>query len=289
MTATAGRQRRIRRSRSSTRSPLRARALRYALLVVAAGFVLLPIVWMLSTAFKNGNDAFAIPPHWFSRPTTENFQGQIDGPFRAYLKHSAIVAAATTLIALGLGVPAGYAFSRATIPGGRTINTWFILAYVMPPIAFIIPIYTIYLHVHLLDTYTGLVIAYETGLLPFTIWLMRAYMSDIPRELDEAAWMDGCSRMGALWRVVLPTVWPGVVTVGLLVALSSWGEYFAAVILTGSRTETATVGLSGNIGLLGSSWGGLAAGGLILTIPTLIATLFVQSGFARGLSVGAVK
>jgi len=203
------------------------------LLTLGAIFVLLPLYWLVSTAFKNGNDAFALPPRYITRPTLSAFKTILGGQFAHYVLNSVIVAVAATLVALLLGVPAGYAFARSPVKGARIFNTWFVLAYVAPPVVFIIPLYIMYQHLHLLDTYLGLILAYETGLLPFTIWLMRVYFSEIPRELDEAAWIDGCSKMRALWKVVLPTVWPGLTTVGLLVGLASWGEYFGALILTG--------------------------------------------------------
>jgi multiple sugar transport system permease protein len=277
------------RRRSPTGRSRLASIVLYTLLVLGAIFILLPLFWMLSTAFKQPDDAFAVPPHWLSTPTMDNFRGLLDGPFRRYVLNSLLVSVITTVIALLFGIPAGYAFARAKIPGGRLINAWFILAYVIPPVIFIIPLYIIYQHADLLDSYTGLILAYETGILPFTVWLMRAYMAEVPRELDEAAWMDGCSKLGALVRVVLPTVLPGITTVGLMVGLSAWGEYFGAVILTGPRTQTAPVAVNSYVGLLSSDWSKLAAAGVVVIVPALLATVFVQRGFARGLSFGAVK
>jgi multiple sugar transport system permease protein len=261
----------------------------FVLLAVGTVFVLLPLLWLLSTAFKKPLDASALPPRYFARPTLHNFGSVLGGPFGHYLANSAIVAVGSTAVALLLGVPAGYAFARSKIRGARLVNAWFVLAYVAPPVVFIIPLYIIYQHLGLLDTYPGLIMAYETGLLPFTIWLMRVYFSDVPRELDEAAWIDGCSKMRALWRVVLPTVWPGVATVGLLVGLASWGEYFGAVILTGPRTETAPVAVESYIGTMFSNWSELAAAGVVVVVPALLATIVVQRGFVRGLTFGAVK
>jgi multiple sugar transport system permease protein len=259
------------------------------LLVLGAIFVLLPLYWLLSTAFKNGNDAFALPPRYVTKPTLSNFTQILGGQFAHYVLNSVIVAVGSTAVALLLGVPAGYAFARSPIRGAKVFDTWFVLAYVAPPVVFIIPLYIMYQHLHLLDTYQGLILAYETGLLPFTIWLMRVYFNEVPRELDEAAWIDGCSKMRALWKVVLPTVWPGLTTVGLLVFLASWGEYFGALILTGPHTETAPVAVEGYIGTTFANWSELAAAGVVLVVPALLATIVVQRGFVRGLTFGAVK
>src|SRR6201986_4679138 len=174
--------------------------LTFLVLIIAAVFVLLPLFWLLSTAFKTPQAAFALPPKWISKPTTANFTTLLTGQCGKSILNSVIVAVASTAVALILGVPAGYSFARAPVRGGRIINSWFILAYVAPPAIFIIPLYIIYQHLGLLDTYPGLIFAYETGLLPFTVWLMRVYFTDVPKELDEAAWIDGWRKMGALWR-----------------------------------------------------------------------------------------
>ena len=147
------------------------------------------------------------------------------GQFLPDVGHSAIQTVFTTFVAL-VSRGAGWLCvrSRPTSPGARFINGWFILVYILPPAIFLLPLYVIYLHIGLLNTYPGLILAYLTGLLPFTVWLMRLYFMDVPRELDEAAWIDGCSRLGTLWRVVLPMVWPGLTTVGLLIALGSLGR-----------------------------------------------------------------
>jgi multiple sugar transport system permease protein len=260
-----------------------------ALLLMGAAFILLPVVWLLSTAFKTPSQAFAIPPDYIVRPTLANFTMLFDGGFAPFVVHSLIETTLTTAIALLLAVPAGYAFARRPIRGGRAINAWFILTYITPPMVFLLPLYIMYLHLHLLDTYPGLVLLYLTGLLPFSIWLMRIYFLDVPREIDEAAWIDGASRWRALWSVVVPGVWPGLTTVGLLVAMSAWGEYFGALIITGQRTETATVGIVTYVGVTASNWSVMAAAGVVLVVPALIATIFVQRGFARTATLGAVK
>lgn len=251
-------------------------------LLLAAVFIILPLFWLLSTAFKPPALAFQIPPDFDVLPTLANFDALVHGSFLPDVGHSAIQTVLTTFFALLLGVPAGYAFARARIPGARFINSWFILVYILPPAIFLLPLYVIYLHIGLLNTYLGLILVYETGLLPFTVWLMRLYFMDVPRELDEAAWIDGASKLGTLWRVILPLVWPGLTTVGLLVALAAWGEYFGALIITGQQTQTAPVALADYAtSLFFNEWGTMAAGGLVVAIPALIATFFVRRGFAQ--------
>jgi multiple sugar transport system permease protein len=252
------------------------------ILAVVSIFIILPLFWLLFTATRPPAVAFQIPPDFTAAPSLSNFSTLAHGQFLPDVGHSAIQTVFTTFVALVLGVPAGYAFARANIPGARFINGWFILVYILPPAIFLLPLYVIYLHIGLLNTYPGLILAYLTGLLPFTVWLMRLYFMDVPRELDEAAWIDGCSKLGTLWRVVLPMVWPGLTTVGLLIALAAWGEYFGALIITGQQTQTAPVALADYAtSLFFNEWGAMAAGGLIVVIPALIATFFVRRGFAQ--------
>jgi multiple sugar transport system permease protein len=165
-----------------------------------------------------------------------------------------------------------------------------VLVYILPPVIFLLPLYVIYLHIGLLDTYPGLIGAYLTGLLPFTIWLMRVYFANVPREMDEAAWIDGASKWTTLWRVILPMVWPGLTTVAVLVALAAWGEYFGALIITGQHTQTAPVAVAGLAqDMYFGNWGAMAAGGVVVTVPALIGTFFVRHGFARLSLGGAVQ
>jgi multiple sugar transport system permease protein len=261
----------------------------FFLLVLLAVFIILPLFWLISTAFRPAAVAFQIPPDFSTMPTVSNFATLFAGPFLPDLEHSAIQTACTTLIALTLGVPAGYAFARAKVPGAKFINGYMVLVYILPPVIFLIPLYVVYLHIGLLDTFPGLILAYLTGLLPFTIWLMRLYFADVPRELDEAAWIDGASKLGALWRVVLPMVWPGLTTVGVLVALSAWGEYFGALILTGAHTQTAPVAVAAQAQDFNfANWGAMAAGGLLVALPALVGVFFVRHGFAR-MSLGGVQ
>jgi multiple sugar transport system permease protein len=259
------------------------------LLLLGLVYVLLPLVWVVSTAFKQPLDAFASPPKFISPLTLDNFRTLLSGPFLGDLGHSAILTLLSTAVAMLLGAPAGYAFARSRVPGRHLITGWLIASYVTPAIVFIIPMYIIFSKIGLLNNYVGLVLAYNTGLLPFTIWMMRSYFADIPRELDEAAWVDGSSKLRAFTTIILPVAWPGVTTVAILVALAAWGEYFGALILSGPATVTAPVAIFSYVGILSANWSAMAAGGVLVVLPMLVATMFVQRGLIRGLTVGAVK
>jgi multiple sugar transport system permease protein len=259
------------------------------LLTLGLFYLLLPVVWVAMTAVKLPIDAFASPPRFISPLTLDNFKTLLTGPFLADLAHSVVLTILATGVAMALGAPAGYAFARSRVPGQHLITAWLVASYITPAIVFIIPMYIMFSKLGLLNNYFGLMLAYQTGLLPFTIWMMRSYFTDIPRELDEAAWVDGASKLRAFLTIVMPVALPGVTTVAILVALASWGEYFGALILSGPATVTAPVAIFTYVGILTANWSVMAAGGILVVAPMLVATMFVQRGLIRGLTVGAVK
>jgi len=171
----------------------------------------------------------------------------------------------------------------------RLVTGWFLLSYVTPAVVFILPLFVIFLHLGLINTYLGLVLAYETGLLPFTAWLMRSYIADIPIELDEAARIDGCTRFQTFRKVILPIARSGISTVAILAAIGAWGEFFVALILSGSDTLTAPVAVYSYVGIESQDWSTMSAAGLVVVVPILLATIVAQRGLLRGLSAAAVK
>jgi multiple sugar transport system permease protein len=146
-----------------------------------------------------------------------------------------------------------------------------------------------YLKLGISGSYLALTLTYEIGLLPFAIFMMRGYFADVPVQLEEAALIDGCTRLRAFRLVVLPIMWPAVVTVGILVAIASWGEYFAALVLSNENTVTAPVAIYTYVGTESSDWGTMAAGGSLVVVPVLVLAMVVQRGLIRGLTAGAVK
>ncbi len=277
------------RRRPRSRRKLAASLASNVVLLLFLGFVLLPVIWIVLTAFKGPKDAYATPPTFTFHPTWLNFHTLFQSQFLAGLGHSAILMVLSTAVALILGVPAGYALARAEFKGKRFMTSWLVIAYVTPVIVFIIPLYVEYLRIGISGSYLALVLAYEIGLLPFTIFMMRSYFADLPVQLEEAAMIDGCSRSRALRRVVLPVMWPAVVTVGILVAIASWGEYFVALVLTNQNTTTAPVAIYTYVGIESSNWGAMAAGSLLVVLPVLVLAVFIQRGLIRGLTSGAVK
>lgn len=261
----------------------------YGVLLLGSFWILVPITWLLSTAFKSPLEAFAYPPRLFSRPTLENFYVLLENGFFEATFHSVIVATASVVVALLLGLPAGYALARGRFRGKGLIGGVLLASYAAPAVIFIIPLFFVYNALNLIDTFAGLVLAYLTGLLPFTIWMSRGFFDDLPVELEEAAMVDGCSQMRAFILIVLPLARPAISTIGVLVAILAWGEYFGALILTGPRTATAPVAIASFIGYDTNNWGAMAAAGVVVIVPVLIATVVAQRQILAGLTAGAVR
>ncbi|MFN8620105.1 MAG: carbohydrate ABC transporter permease [Chloroflexota bacterium] len=261
----------------------------FALLFAGLVIVIVPYLWILLTAFKRQIDATHVPPVLFSPISTKSWDKLFAGPFPGSLVSSVIITVGTTALTLVLGVPAGYAFARGKFVGRWFLGGWLLFSRMMPPVIFIIPLFLFFHQLHLIDTYLGLVLAYMTGLLPFTVWMCAGYFEDIPMEIEEAARVDGASKARAFLTVVLPLAIPGVLTVGVLIAIAAWSEYFIPFLLAGVNTTPATVALVNYVGADVIDWGAMAAASLTLVVPVLILTILAQRGLLRGLSAGAVK
>jgi multiple sugar transport system permease protein len=270
-------------------SRIRIEAIRVFLLGIGLVLVAVPFIWILLTAFKRPVDAASVPPQLFSPFYGGNISDLNQNGFVQSLKSSVILTATTTIATLGLGVPAGYAFARGKFKGRRSLGAFLLFSRMVPPVIFIIPLFLFFHNLNLVGTYTGLTLAYLTGLLPFAAWMSASYFQDIPIELEEAARVDGCSRGQAFFRIALPLALPGVTTVGLLIGIAAWSEYFIPLILGGPTTTPATVGIVSFIGVDTINWGAMAAGAVCLIVPVFIATLLAQRGLLRGLTAGAMK
>ncbi len=256
---------------------------------VGAIWVLVPIVWLLYTAFKLPVDAFAFPPKITSPFTLTNFRTLLSSGYFAAVLHSVIVTTSSVVVSLVLGLPAGYALARGNFRGRNVIGVFLLASYAAPAVIFIIPLYFIYIRLNILDTYPSLVLAYMTGLLPFTIWLSRRFFDGLPVELEDAGLIDGCGRAGVFIRIVLPLSLPAISTIGVLVGLSAWGEFFGALILTGPSTVTAPVSMGNFISYNTNNWSALAAAGVVVIVPVLIVTVIAQRGLVSGLTAGALR
>ncbi len=249
-----------------------------------------PILWLVSTALKSRTDAFAMPPIWWFHPTLDNFRTALnESGFIHQYQNSVIVAGATTLITLLLGVPAAYALARFSFVGKRPIAFFILITRLLPFIGMLFPLYVIFNKLHLLDTYQGLIILHVTFAMVTVIWMMRGYFLQIPIDLEEAALCDGATRLGALARIVLPLAAPGLSAVSIFTFIISWNEFLFALMFTRNHVKTAPVALVGFMSFEGINWGPLAAAGLMVLAPVFLFSLFVLRYLVAGLAMGAVK
>lgn len=257
------------------------------LLVLAT---LLPLVWLLSTALKSKLDAFAMPPVWLFEPTLDNFQAVLArGNFVRSYVNSIIVALGTTAFSLVFGVSSAYALARSKTRLSTFMGMWILLARMAPPMGFVLPLFLIFRQFGLLNTHIALVIVYMTITLPFVTWLMVGFFKRFPVEIEEAARIDGASRLQTLIQIVLPSSLPGISACAIFAFIMSWNEFFYSLIISGRQTRTAPVEIQGFVSFTGINWGELAAAGILVIVPVLVFALFTQKGLIRGLTAGAVK
>jgi multiple sugar transport system permease protein len=205
------------------------------------------------------------------------------------MTNSLLVSTTTTAVCLVFGVMAAYALARIPLPGERFFMVSILGAQMMPSITIIIPLYLVMQSLALIDTMRGLVFLYTGFLLPTVIWIMHSYFKTIPPELEEAAMIDGCSRLGALVRVVLPLSGPGLVAVAAFTFLSSWNEFFMALIFTGASAKTITVTVTEFSTQFGVDYGLMATGGILGSLPPLVLAFLLQRYIVQGLTAGATK
>ena len=264
-------------------------ALRILLLLIGLVLIGIPFLWIVLTAFKDPVAADASPPMFISPLTLSNFDALFQDGYAKSLLNSVIITTLSTGFTLIFGIPAGYAFARGRFRGRNFFGAFLLFSRMVPPVIYIIPLFLFFHELNLIGTFTGLTLAYLTGLLPFTVWMSASYFQGVPVELEDAARVDGCSRLRSFVSISLPLALPGIVSVGLLIGIAAWGEYFIPLILGGFSTEPATVGIVNFVGIDGSSWGPMAAGALCLIVPVFLATLVAQRSLIDGLTSGALK
>lgn len=270
------------------------RILMYGLVAIAVFSALLPVYWMVTISLKTEVDQFSVPPKWFVfNPTLAHYTDAfVERSFGQYLTTSAIVAVLSTVCAIVLGTLGAYALARFRLP--HKLNTrlalWILSTRMFPPIVTAVPLFLLMRDVYLLNTMASLVIVYTAFNLPFVVWMMRGFFNEIPRDLEEAARVDGDSRLGALRRVLLPLVAPGLAATAVFCLIISWNEFLFALTLTQTDAAmTLPVGIAGRVTQYEIKWGVMSAAGVVAMIPILVFALAVQRYLVRGLSLGAVK
>lgn len=254
-------------------------------------FALAPYAWMVLTSLKPQSEVTRTPITYLpAAPTFEHYAELFQRTsFGGNLVNSLIVACGAVALGLALSVPAAYAFSRFRFAGRKVLLVQFLVINMFPIVLLIIPLFVLMRQLGLLDTYVALIAGHGTFTIPFAVWMMTSYMNGIPTELDEAAMIDGCSRLQTIRRVVLPLAAPGIVTTAIYVFVTSWNEYLYAMMLSGNTVRTVTVALQSFIGEFTIQWGLLTAGGTLVALPVTILFLLVQRRLVGGLTAGAVK
>lgn len=267
-----------------------SRLLIYILVILAVILSLAPLVYLFITSFKEPNLTFNLPPVWIFTPTLQNYREVLaGGQFEKYFVNSLVVALSTTTIALFLGGLAAYGFSRFRFRGAFWLRMSALIPQMLPPITIIVPLYVLFNGLKLLDTRWALIISYLTFTIPLALWMMIGFFDDVPIELEEAAMIDGCTRFGALVRVSLPLVAPGLAATAILAFLYCWNEFLYAVILTGREARTLPVTITSFMTNKAILWGRIAASGSMVLVPVLVFALLAQRYLVRGLSRGAIK
>ena len=264
------------------------------MLVIAMVTAIAPVYWMLTISLKREVDQFANPPRWlFFPPTLEHYYDAfVARSFVQYLLTSALVAIASTGCALIIGTLAAYSLARFELPWrlDRKLSLWILSTRMFPAIVTAVPLFLMMRDLGLLDTRLSLIVVYTGFNLPFVIWMMRGFFAEVPRDLEEAAMVDGDSRLGALWRVVLPLVAPGLAATAVFCLIVSWNEFLFALVLTQTdEAMTLPVGIAGRVTQYEIKWGVMSAAGVVAIIPILAFAIAVQRHLVRGLSLGAVK
>lgn len=272
-------------------TPLRRALTLHLPMLAIVLFAIGPYLWMLLTSLRVESTLFA-PGRtlWPAELTAANYLRLFTRTtFAVNLLHSVVVALGTVALGLALSITAAYAFSRYRFPGRRALMLTFLLINMFPLILLIIPLFITMRVLGILDTHLALVLAHSTFSIPFATWMMTSYFDAIPRSLDEAAMVDGCTPIGAMLKVVLPLALPGVIATGVYIFITSWNEYLYASVLAGQDVRTLTVAVQTLVGEYEIAWGLLTAGGVVGALPVTILFLFIQKRLIAGMTQGAVK
>lgn len=275
-----------------------AKQVRLLIILSLLVLVLLPIYWMVNTSLKPQTEIFKMPPTIFPKEVTlQNYISILVGDlassisFMTYFKNSVIVSVATVILTLILATPAAYAFSRVLFIGKRMLIYLILISQMLPIVLILIPTYVTFLKLQLLSTYIGLVFPYLMFTLPFSIWMLKGYFDTIPRELDEAAKVDGCNRVQALWKVILPNIRPGLTATAIVTFIMAWDEFIISLtIMDKNSMRTLPVGIIQSfVGEFSIKWGEMMAASVITSIPIILIFIFLSKHLIGGLTAGAVK
>jgi len=264
----------------------------YGVLVVLALMVLFPFYWMTVTSFKSEDQMRSLVSMFWPKPfATENYEQLVrKTEFVGWYKNSVFVAVTSTLLATAVGTIGAYALARLKFLGRGFLASATLITYLVPPSILFIPLYAQMRNLGLANSLSGLIAAYPSFTVPFVTWLLMGYFESIPEELEESAMIDGATRFGAFWRIVLPLSMPGVLAAGLYAFTQAWNEFlYALVFITDGKLRTLPVGLASFITGDVYGWGYLMSGAVLTTLPVIAAYIYLQKYMVEGLTAGSVK
>jgi multiple sugar transport system permease protein len=253
-------------------------------------WLLFPIYFMIATSFKRPIDIASRTPLWIFQPTLRNYEHVVDGALLHYLLNSVIVAASSTILSTALGSLAAYGLARLPLRGKKHYAFWILSMRMLPPIVGVIPLFYLFKAVSLTDTIPALILAYATFNVPFATWMMLSFFQDLPMDIEEAALVDGASRLQVFRWVALPLAAPGLVVTAIFALIFSWNEFLFALVLTSSeRAQTMPILIASFVQYFEIAWGEMMAVATLAALPVLIFALFVQRYLVRGLAAGAFR
>ena len=274
------------------RGSWRAKAAIYFGILVLLAICIFPFAWMALSSIKTLGDLYTVPPVWLPEtPTLENYRKVLfDSNVPRYFINSTVISLGATVIALVLAIFASYGFARFNFRGKAAYQSFILVGQLLPTAAIIVPLFITLRWLGLVNTYLGLILVYMILTLPLSVWMLTSYFKAIPVELEEAAIIDGASRLGVLFRVTLPLSLPGIVAIVVYAFVTTWNEFiFALVLAQDARVKTLPIGIAEFTTEFNTDWGAVMAASLIMTLPIAILFFAMQRMFIGGLTAGALK
>ena len=269
------------------------RTMQYGLMSIAFVAYLLPIFWIILTSFNHDYNSTAYPPKLFQVPewTLKNYTKAFGstGGMQLNFRNSVVISSLSSVLAMIIGTPAAYALSRYKFRGNGSIYLSFMASRIAPATLIALPIFVWSRRLALFDTIELMVIVNAMTSLAWVVWMMRSFFDDVAVEIDEAAMIDGCSRLSCLTRIIIPMSKPGLAATMIFCVISSWNEYFYTLVLTSVRAQNLPAALNSFISIYGLKWGEMCAAATVIMLPILLFVMFLQKYLIKGLTLGAVK
>ncbi len=269
----------------------RHKVLIYALMGLVMVFFLGPIIWFALLAFRHPSEAYHLPPKIFTELYLGNFETTFVDPGNnaPQLLSSIIVSSGATLLSLPFALSAAYSLSRFAMRGKEFIMNWYISLLIAPPIVFVIPYFILMTRIGWSGTYQAMIVTLQTLAIPFSVWLLKSFIDEVPLDLEEAAWVDGANRLAAFFRIIIPLALPGIIVTSMFTFVFSWNNVLFPLVLGKQSTTTLPVGTISFFASAGVYWGHIAATAVVAMLPPMIIFLLLGRYVVRGLTFGAVK